>query len=464
MSSFISRNPFTQKLIQEVPYASKDSLNSTISRLHENFLSRRKPGGIDRSFLKHDLEKLGGNIVSKKEQIAQIITAETGKPISGAKGEVEKACGHIKYYCDNIGQLTGTRTVESAGGHKNGYFLDPLGVIWKVVPFNFPFWTPLKMMIPALVAGNAILVRPSQTAPLTGMALLEVFRQSGFDNVDIAFSSPEHSDSILGNPHIQGLSFTGSTQVGRILGEMAGKHLKRAALELGGNDAFVVFKDADIQKSVKMAIKTRLNNNGQVCNAGKRFLIAEEVFDEFVNTLDAEVSALKIGDPLDEDTVVSCLAKDGAKDDLWSQVNRALAGGDTILFGGEAPSADDPDYSPNYFPVTGIKVNDPFKSVCFSEELFGPVFPLWSFKGEEDLLKVINASEYGLGCTLIGEDIEKLESLIPLIDTGAVFINQPVGSNSRLPSGGVKASGYGRDSGYHGVEGFSNVKTFDTKK
>lgn len=455
--SFVSKNPYTKKLIQEIPFASKDSIKKTIAGLDNSFKARRKAGGIDRSYLKGDLETLANNINSRKEKIAQVVVSETGKPISGALAEVSKAITHIKFFADNLSEMTSTKIIPTDTSAKTGYYIDPLGVIFKVVPFNFPFWTPIKMMIPTLVAGNSVLVRPANSCPLTGLALQEVFRQSGFDNVDITFSSPDDTEFIMSDPAIQGLSFTGSTNVGKHIAPLAAKHLKRTVLELGGNDPFIVLADADVDLSVANAIKTRLNNNGQVCNAGKRFFVHKSLLNQFVEKLEAKVKAMKTGDPMDPKTELGTMARDDLTALIWDQVSRSVASGDKLLFGGVAPND-------NFFGVTAIQVGNTKKSILMSEELFGPVFSIIEFENEDDVIRLANNTAYGLGAAIMTKDLEKAEKLIRRIDAGAVFVNSPVGSHSKLPSGGVKDSGYGRDCGTHGVESFANVKAFSIKK
>jgi len=455
--SFVSKNPYTKKLIQEIPFASKDSIRKTLAGLDASYKNRRKAGGIDRSFLKGDLDTLAGNINARKDKIAQVVTAETGKPISGALQEVAKAVGHIKYYSENLSELTSAKVIPTDPSAKTGYYIDPLGIIFKVVPFNFPFWTPIKMMIPTLVAGNAVLVRPANSCPLTGLALQEVFRQSGFDNVDIVFSSPEDTDLIMGDPAVQGLSFTGSTKVGKIIAPMAAKHLKRTVLELGGNDAFIVLADADVDAAVSNAIKTRLNNNGQVCNAGKRFFVHKSIFNQFVEKLETKVKAMKTGDPTDPKTELGTMARDDLTDTIWEQVSRSLKTGDKLLFGGVKPKD-------NFFNVTALKVGNTDKSILLHEELFGPVFTLIEFEDEEEAIRLANNTSYGLGAAVMTKDLSKAETLIRRLDAGAVFVNSPVGSHSKLPSGGIKESGYGRDCGTHGIESFANIKAFSIRK
>lgn len=456
-SSFVAKNPYTRTLIKEIPYASRDSIATTIANLDKAYKGRRKAGGIDRTYLKGDFQKLASTIESKKDQIAKVIVSETGKPYSGALGEVTKAVGHLKFYGDNISDMTATKIIPTDPDAKTGYFIDPLGVIFKIVPFNFPFWTPIKMIVPTLCAGNGVLVRPAQSCPLTGLALQEVFRSAGFDNVDIVFSAPEDTEFILSNPAIQGLSFTGSTKTGKQIANLAAKHIKRTSLELGGNDAFIVLADADLDNAVTSAVKTRMNNVGQVCNAGKRFIIHKSLVQPFVEKLKAKVQAMKVGDPMDPKTEIGTLARDDLVDTLWEQVDRAIKEGNTVLFGGEKPTD-------NFFPVTALKVKDVNNSMLMKEELFGPIFTIIEFESEEEAIQLANNSSYGLGAALMTKDIEKAERLIRQIDAGLVFVNSPVGSHSKLPSGAIKESGYGRDCGTHGVEAFANIKTFSLKK
>lgn len=456
-TSFVSKNPYTKQLIKEIPYASKDSIRATIGKVDKAYKARRKAGGIDRSFLKGDFEKLASVIESKKDKIAKVVVSETGKAVSGAMGEITKAIGHIKYYGENISELTSTQIVPTDPAAKTGYYLDPIGVVLKVVPFNFPFWTPIKMMVPTLTAGNGVLVRPAQSCPLTGLVLQEVFHEAGFDNVDILFSAPEDTDFILSDPAIQGLSFTGSTKVGKHIAGIAGRHLKRSVLELGGNDAFIVLADADVELAATTAVKSRLNNCGQVCNAGKRFIIHKSVVNSFIEKLEAKVKALKIGDPMDPKTEFTTLARTDLADSLWEQVNRAIKGGDQVLFGGVKPTD-------SFFPATAFKVKDIHNSILMKEELFGPVFTIIEFDNEEEAIRIANDTQYGLGATLMTKDLEKAERIIRQLDAGMTFVNSPVSAHSKLPSGAIKESGYGRDCGRHGVEAFANIKTFSIRK
>lgn len=456
-TSFVSKNPYTRQLIKEIPYASKDDINAKIAAVDKAYKARRKAGGIDRSYLRGDFEKLASVIESKKDKIAKVVVSETGKPISGALGEITKAIGHIKYFGENISELTSTQVIPTDAAAKTGYFIDPIGVILKIVPFNFPFWTPIKMMIPCLTAGNGVLVRPAQSCPLTGLVLQEVFHEAGFDNVDIIFSAPEDTELILSNPAIQGLSFTGSTKVGKIVASVAGKHLKRTVLELGGNDAFIVLADADVDVAASVAAKSRLNNTGQVCNAGKRFIVHKSIASQFIEKLESKIKAMKVGDPMDPKTELATLARSDIVDTLWEQVSRAIKGGDTLLFGGTKPVD-------NFFPVTGFKVKDIKKSMLMQEELFGPVFTVIEFDHEDEAIEIANSSQYGLGATLMTKDLEKAEKLIRRIDAGMTFVNSPVSAHSKLPSGATKESGYGRDCGKYGVEAFANIKTFSIRK
>lgn len=456
-TSFVARNPYTKQLIKEIPYASRDAIKAKIDAVDKAYKARRKAGGIDRSFLKGDFEKLASVIESKKDKIAKVVVAETGKPVSGAMGEIIKAIGHIKYYGENISELTATQVIHTDPAAKTGYYIDPLGVILKVVPFNFPFWTPIKMMIPTLTAGNGILVRPAQSCPLTGLALQEVFHEAGFDNVDILFSSPEDTDFIMADPAIQGLSFTGSTRVGKQIAATAARHLKRTVLELGGNDAFIVMADADVEFAATTAVKSRLNNCGQVCNAGKRFIVHKSLVNAFIEKLEAKVNAMKRGDPMDPKTELTTLARDDLADSLWEQVSRAIKGGDTLLFGGVKPDGA-------FFTPTAFKVKDVKNSMLMREELFGPVFSVIEFETDEQAIELANDTQYGLGATVMTKDLEKAERMIRQIDAGMTFVNSPVSAHSKLPSGATKESGYGRDCGRHGVEAFANIKTFSIRK
>jgi len=308
-------------------------------------------------------------------------------------------------------------------------------------------------MIPTMVAGNGNLVRPAGQCGKLGEAFTGLFKDSGMDHAEVMYSGHDDSEHILSNPAVQGLHFTGSTNAGRKLAEICGRHLKRSSMELGGNDAYVVLADADVKKAVEDVISSRLRNAGQVCTSAKRAIVHESIYEEFAKLLKEEVLKKKVGDPTDKDTEVGPLCKVSAAKEVYEQIQKTLQSGDTLLFGGEAPEGA-------LIKPTGVKVGDPLKSYVAKEEIFGPVFSISTFKDEDEAIKIANNSNYGLGATIVTKDIEKGAKLSRLLEAGAVYVNKPVTSFSNIPAGGIKESGWGRDNGTFGVEAFANIKSY----
>lgn len=455
MSSFISKNPFTRQLLKEIPASSFGEVQGTIEGLHSHFL-KQKLSAEGKDQIQENLSSLAKGLEKEKSQLARMLTTEMGKPVKMAEAEVTKTVGHIHHYLENFDSYTSPKLVD-VGGQKSGYRLDPLGVIYKITPFNFPIWIAMKMAIPTMVAGNSVYVRSANSTPQTFGLLQRVVEEAGVKTLAFGFPSAEDTDRILGLPEIQGVNFTGSTASGSAIASAAGKHLKKCALELGGNDPFIVFPDADLDLAVKIATKSRLLNSGQVCFSSKRFFIPEKQFKAFVHKLKEKIAEFKVGDPFDPETKLGPLARDELTSKYVDQLSRAAKGGDTVLLGNSKPDG-------NLVKPSIFKVKDFNSSVLTNEEVFGPCFSLIPYLDVEEAIKMANQTQYGLGATIITKKTEKALEYARIIDSGFVYINDAVTSASSLPAGGVKASGFGRDCGAQGVEYFSNIKTFHIAK
>ncbi len=451
--SYQSVNPFTGEKGFSRPYATKDEITAQIDRVNKAYRARLSTDGYDKVKLKANLETMHKILQERKEEYAKIITDEVGKPLNQSIQEVDKAIKHTKHFIDHFEESTKSREIPAEGAKKSGYHIDPLGLIYVIFPFNFPFSTPFRVIVPTLLAGNGILVKPPSNCGHIGEAMAKLFQDSGMDHVDVIYCSSEQSEHIMSNPAVQGLHLTGSTKAGKILAEICGRHLKRTSMELGGNDAYIVLEDADVGKAVENVIASRLRNAGQVCTSAKRAIVHESIYEEFVKTLKEKVLSMKVGSPYDKDTEIGPVVKASAAKEIHEQIQKTLSTGDELLFGGEAPQGA-------LLKPSAVRIIDASKSYVAKEEVFGPLFSVITFKTEEEAIKIANDCPYGLGGTIVTKDLERGAKLSRLVEAGAVFVNKPVTSFSNLPAGGVKESGWGRDCGQHGVETFANIKTY----
>ena len=360
--SYISTNPHNGEETFKRPFSSKDETKAQIQRIYKAFRSRLTMDGFDKPKLKQNLQTIHALIAERKESIAQILTEEVGKPITEAGQEVDKVLKHLKWFTENLEELTKSKEIPTEGAMMSGYHIDPLGIIMIVVPFNFPFWTSFRVLVPTLCAGNGILMRMAGNCGRMGEAIATLFKDAGLDHCDVAFSNTEDTDFILQQKEIQGLHFTGSTKIGGQLAALCGKNLKRSSMELGGNDAFIVLHDANCDFAVDKAISYRLRNCGQVCTSGKRIIIHQSLYASFVDKLKQKVEAMKIGDPKLKETQLGPLVKASAAKKVHEQVHQTLKTGDILIFGGEAPNGC-------YYKPTCVKVNDFKKSYASQEEV-----------------------------------------------------------------------------------------------
>jgi len=452
--AFQSRNPFTNKVVAEFPFFTNEELNTQIQRSWDAFKSYRQ---TDLTTRREKLLKLASLIDENPEKYAQIITEEMGKPFTAAVAEVKKAAVHCRYYADNAEAFLKPKLIETE--HKRSQVeYHPLGPIFHICPFNFPFFLVFKGGIPALLMGNTLLHRPADSTPRCGKAVEELMIQAGFNNGKIitVYSSQEQTETVLAHKHIRGVSFTGSTRAGRIIASIAGKYAKKAVMELGGSDPFIVLDDADLGKAVDLAMTSRLGNGGQVCFSGKRFLVDDKIYEQFKEKLLEKLPEYKIGNPMDKETLLGPLARADLVENIDRQVKEGVSQGAKVLFGGKKPEEVELKEG-NFYMPTLCEVDR--ENILMREETFGPVFALTKVNGENDAIEVANDTEYGLGCVIVSENIERAEKIGQNIDSGFVFVNTVVRSDSRLPSGGVKGSGFGRECAEFGVYEFANIKT-----
>ncbi|MEV0804221.1 aldehyde dehydrogenase family protein [Kribbella sp. NPDC050281] len=396
------------------------------------------------------LESLAGTLRDRKAELAALITSEMGKPLAEAAAEIEKCAINCEYYATNAPGFLAAETITAEGRVE----VDPLGVVLAVMPWNYPFWQFFRFIAPALAAGNGAILKPANSVPRCALAIESVLRDSGVPDglVGVLLVETDQVAGLIADDRIAAVTFTGSTEVGSIIAEQAGRALKKQVLELGGSDPFIVLADADLEVAAATAVTARFLNAGQSCVNAKRFIVEESVADEFVARFSAAVGRLVVGDPVDDGTTIGPLARAGLRDTLDDQVRRTVEAGATLVRGGEVADRVGFYYQPTVLDhvLPGM--------AAFDEETFGPVAAITRVRDADEAIRLANQTEFGLGASLWTAQ-ERASELVRRLDAGAVFVNAMVASDPRLPFGGIKRSGYGRELGVHGMREFMNLKT-----
>ncbi|MEJ0012111.1 MAG: aldehyde dehydrogenase family protein [Bauldia sp.] len=400
------------------------------------------------------LRQIAAELRAGKSRYAGLITAEMGKPIVEAEGEVEKCAWTLDYYSDAAPGFLAAENYPSSAT-ESGVVFDPLGVILGIMPWNFPFWQYFRFAAPALAAGNGIILKHAGNVPQCALAIGEIMQKAGVPAglAGTLLIEAKAVAPLIADARIAAVSLTGSTSVGSIVAAEAAKALKKQVLELGGSDPFIVLADADITEAAAVAVKARYTNGGQSCVNAKRFIVEAQVADQFVAAFVANVAKLKVGDPTKRDTDIGPMARRDLRDDLHRQVERSVAAGATLRIGGE------PLAGPGYYYAPTVLDNVTPEMAAFSEETFGPVAAVIRVASVDEAIRLANQTEFGLGAALWTRDIARARGLARRIEAGAVFINGLVASDARLPFGGIKKSGYGRELGVYGIREFVNIKT-----
>ena len=390
----------------------------------------------------------------KKADYARLMTLEMGKPIAEAEAEVEKCAWTCDFYAEAAPRFLANQAVAS-NASESAVVFDPLGVVLAIMPWNYPFWQFIRFAAPALAAGNGAVLKHANNVPACALALQDVFTLAGAPAglvSTLLFDSGAVS-SLIDDERIAAVTLTGSTAVGKLVASQAGSALKKQVLELGGSDPFIVLADADIELAAKTAVKARFSNTGQSCISAKRFIVEASVADRFADLFCKAAAGLKVGDPLARDTTVGPMARGDLRDELHAQVQRSLAAGAVLRMGGQ------PMAGPGYFypPTVLDHVTADMAAGC--EETFGPVAAIVRVAGVEEAIQMANNTAFGLGAALWTSDLPRAKTLARRIQAGAVFINGMVASDARLPFGGIKQSGYGRELGEFGIREFTNIKT-----
>lgn len=400
------------------------------------------------------MRRVAEALEDRAREFAALMTAEMGKPISQAVAEAEKCAWACRFYAERAEEFMADDPVD-VDGAKAFVTYQPLGPVLAVMPWNFPFWQVFRFAAPALMAGNVALLKHAANVTGCGLAIEELFREAGFDagEFQTLVVGSERVDAVIQDDRIRAATLTGSVGAGRAVGGSAGKAIKPSVLELGGSDPFIVLADADVEQAVRVGVKARMQNNAQSCIAAKRFIVEESVGDAFTDAFVERIKKLIVGDPMEDDTDVGPLARTDLRDDIHDQVERSLADGAKLATGGK--KIDRPGFF--YEPTVLVDVRPGM--VAFKEEIFGPVASIIRARDEEHAVELANNTHFGLGGAVFTDDRARGERVARRLEVGCAFVNEMVKSDPRLPFGGVKASGYGRELSHFGLREFVNVKT-----
>ena len=446
-----SINPTTGETLKTFEPHSPAQVEQKLQLAAETFQSHRHTSLEERAA---KMTRVAEILETEKLAFGKLMTTEMGKPIKAAIGEAEKCAWVCRYYAENARTHLADQLVET-NAKKSFVRFQPLGPVLAVMPWNFPFWQVVRFAAPAVMAGNVGLLKHASNVPQCALAIEDLFRRAGFaDGIfQTLLVGSEAVERILADERVAAATLTGSEPAGSSVASIAGKHIKTTVLELGGSDPFIVMPSADFEGAVTTAVKARTINNGQSCIAAKRFIVADEIYEQFERRFVKEMEALRVGDPLEESTEIGPLATPQIVKDLERQVNDAVAQGARILTGGKRIQR-----SGNYYePTVLVDVNPSTKISC--EEIFGPVAMLFRVAGINEAIELANSTTFGLGSAAWTNDAQEQERFINEIEAGTVFINGMVASDPRLPFGGIKHSGYGRELSEFGIREFVNIKT-----
>lgn len=443
-----SINPYDQALLYEFDELRDSEIDSKLQLAQEAFHIHKATSFSYRAEL---MRKVADELRNNAKKYARTITQEMGKPITQAVAEVEKCAWVCDYYAEYAGNHLRDEPVATDADSSYIYY-EPLGVVLAVMPWNYPFWQVFRFAAPALMAGNVGILKHASNVMKSASNIQEIFENAGFQKgcFQNLIVGSEAIDAIIRNKIVKAVTLTGSLPAGSSVAAAAGKEIKKTVLELGGSNALVVFEDADMESTLETCVQARFQNTGQSCIAGKRLLLQQGVSDEFTKRFREKVSALKAGDPMDEKTYIGVMAREDLARDIEKQVNDSVAMGAKIILGGNRKGT--------YYEPTIVSEVTPDMPV-FREETFGPAIGITIFETEDQAIELVNSSDFGLGVSVFTASAERAARLVPAFNEGAVFVNELVKSDPRLPFGGIKTSGYGRELSRHGIQEFVNKKT-----
>ncbi len=449
--SLVSRNPATGEVFGTFEELTDAEIDARLAKAQKAFELWRDVSFVER---KAKMLKLAGYLKANSRSLGELATREMGKPIKAAVGEVEKCAWACEYYAEHAEKILAPEPIETDAGKSYARF-DPIGVVLAVMPWNFPFWQVMRFAAPAAMAGNVGVLKHASNVPQCAATIEKAFLEAGFpegvfQNLAIGAAKVER---VIRDPRVVAVTLTGSEPAGSKVASLAGSLIKKTVLELGGSDPFIILEDADVEQVVLVATTARVQNNGQSCIAAKRFIVAKKIADKFLVAFKHHFENLKVGDPLDETVQVGPLASENGLKDIEAQVQKSVAMGAKIVTGGKRVGTRGYFYAPTI--LTDLKPGMP----AYSEELFAPVASVIVVKDEEEAVQVANATEFGLGAALWTTDLARAERLAAKIEAGCIFVNGMVKSDPRLPFGGVKKSGYGRELSDYGIKEFVNIKS-----
>lgn len=445
-------NPATGKEIQSYDTMTNDEMNKAIESCHEAFLEWKMKSAEERAKV---IVNIGKELAKNKDKLAKLMTEEMGKLEKQGHQEIELCSAICDYTAENGPKSLQDEERELPEGGKGFITYSPMGVIYGIQPWNFPTYQVVRYSIANLMTGNGVLLKHAENVTGTGILLEQIYKDAGLpENLfKTLVISHDQSDEVIENKRVRGVTLTGSPSAGRIIGEKAGKALKKTVLELGSNDAYIVLDDADLELAVKTCVKGRLYNNGETCVAAKRFIVVDAVYDKFRDAFVEQMKNIKLGDPTSEDSDLGPMARKDLREELHEQVEESVKKGAKILCGGELPDGDG-----YYYPATVLENLEPGQP-AYDDELFGPVASLIKAKDTDDAMRIANDSRFGLGGGIFSKDEAKAKELAQMhFDTGMVFINSFGLAKPNMPFGGVKDSGYGREHGGFGLHEFVNAK------
>lgn len=443
--TFASRNPADNTLLERFELLPDAELDCALEQAAQAAACWRSTSFAERGAL---LVRMAELIEQRREQLALLAHEEMGKLLAEALGEVDKCAVACRHYAEHAEGMLQDELIETAASRSLVSY-EPLGAVLAIMPWNFPYWQVFRFLAPTLMAGNSALLKHAPNVPRCAAAMAQLALDAGapaglFTNL---FIDNEQSAKVIADPRVHGVAFTGSERAGRQIGALAGANLKKVVLELGGSDPFIVLEDADLDQAVDVAVRARYSNAGQICIAAKRFIVVDAVAREFTDKLVARVQALQPGESL------APMARADLRDELHRQVEESISEGAVPLLGCKPVDGD------GFYYAASVLDNVQLGMTAFDEEMFGPVAGIVRARDEQDAVALANATRFGLGASIWTADTEKGEQMARQIEAGAVFVNAQVASDVRMPFGGIKASGLGRELGEHGIREFCNVKS-----
>ncbi|WP_299604540.1 NAD-dependent succinate-semialdehyde dehydrogenase [uncultured Aquimarina sp.] len=440
--------PFTGEVLNTYDLFTDDQIENALEKSAETFTSWRKVTLKEKVEM---LARLSDILEENKKVCANLITLEMGKPFKQSIAEIDKCIWLINFYAKNAEQFLSDELIET-DAEESFISKDPLGIIFGIMPWNYPFWQALRFAIPTITAGNTIVLKHANNVLGSALMIEDIFRKAGYPEYcfQTIIATHDQVEDIIGDDRIKGVSFTGSEKAGKKIAELAGKYLKKIVLELGGSNACIISEDADLDKYIDTIVKARLQNTGQSCIAAKRYIVEEKIYDKFLEYYNNGIQKLKFGDPLHHETDIATMAREDLAEEVEQQITESVNKGAKIFIGGKRDKA--------YIEPTILTDVTPDMPV-FNEEVFGPVASIIKAENLKHAIQLASNSKYGLGTMVFTEDQQKVRELISEIPDGALFVNEMVKSDPRLPFGGTKASGYGRELSKEGILEFVNKKT-----